>query len=212
MQVTIAGTSFLLLPQRAIYSAQHSALILADLHIGKSMHFRKGGIAIPGKVFDEDLLTLNTLIQQHQPQQLIIVGDMFHSHDNVEITLFDLWRAQYPQLTINLVKGNHDILPEEKYSQMGITTHSALSIDNFLFSHEPPATYNQYCFSGHIHPGVRVEGAGRQSLRLPCFHIGGNHCTLPAFSRFTGLHTIKPVTGDRIFAVIENEIVPIQAD
>jgi metallophosphoesterase superfamily enzyme len=95
---------------------------------------------------------------------------------------------------------------------MGITTHNTLSIGNFFFSHEPPAAYTQYCFSGHIHPGVRVEGAARQSLRLPCFHIGNNNCTLPAFSRFTGLHIIKPVTGDRIFAVIENEILTIQAD
>ena len=49
-----------------------------------------------------------------------------------------------------------------------------------------------YFFSGHIHPGIRIDGAGRQSLYFPCFYFGKKYAVLPAFSRFTGAAVIYP--------------------
>ena len=43
-----------------------------------------------------------------------------------------------------------------------------------------------YVLAGHLHPGVRLHGPGRQSVRLPCFAFGRNAALLPAFSEFTG--------------------------
>jgi DNA ligase-associated metallophosphoesterase len=209
MQIEITGHHFVLLPQRAIFWQEEQALILSDLHIGKGMHFRKGGIPVPNEVFGDDLLTLNNLIQKFSPRSLIIVGDMFHSHYNVEITLFDLWRVQYPQLEIHLVKGNHDILPESKFKELGLTVHELLETDSFIFSHERCEASGKFCFSGHIHPGVLLEGLARQSLRLPCFHFGPDFCTLPAFSKFTGLYLIQPEANDKVFAVVDDEVMAV---
>ena len=199
----------MLLPQRAIYWQQRQALILSDLHIGKGMHFRKSGIPVPNAVFGDDLETLNSLIQKFSPVSLIIVGDMFHSDYNVEITLFDLWRVQYPQLEIHLVKGNHDILGDTKFKELGLTVHDVLETEDFLFSHERCESSGKFCFSGHIHPGVRLEGMARQTLTLPCFHFGPDFCTLPAFSKFTGTYLIRPEINEKVFVVVEEEVIAV---
>ena len=40
--------------------------------------------------------------------------------------------------------------------------------------------------AGQLHPACRITGAGRDSLRLPCFVLGAHQLVLPAFGEFTG--------------------------
>lgn len=209
MEIEIRNNHFELLPQRAIHWKEKQSLILSDLHIGKGMHFRKAGIAIPKDVFDADLQKLNDLILKFAPQSLIIVGDMFHSVYNVEITLFDLWRAQYPELEIHLVRGNHDILSKQNFNELNITLHETLETEEFVFSHAKCEHGSKFCFSGHLHPGIRIMGAARQTIKLPCFHFTTHSCTLPAFGKFTGLFLIDPQRMDKVFVILEDKILPM---
>ncbi|HLP19102.1 MAG TPA: ligase-associated DNA damage response endonuclease PdeM [Chitinophagales bacterium] len=211
MHLELRNNHFELLPERAIYWQEQRALILADLHIGKGMHFRKEGIAIPNKVFDEDLQTLAKIIEQTGTKMLIVVGDMFHSHHNVEITLFDLWRVQYPDMEIHLIKGNHDILSVNRFKELNIITHDTLELGDFVFSHERCEPGDKFCFSGHLHPGIRINGIARQTVKLPCFHFTPQCCTLPAFSKFTGLYLVKPAVQDRVFALLEEKVFEVEA-
>jgi DNA ligase-associated metallophosphoesterase len=212
MQITLNNNQFHLLPQRAIFWQRQSALILSDLHFGKATHFRKGGIPIPEALFTDDLKTLNKLVIIYKPQSLIIVGDMFHSHHNQEIEQFGQWRHAHPALNVNLVKGNHDILAEKKYRELNIEVKDVYEQCDFVFSHhELKCKEPQFCFNGHIHPGVKLEGFAKQSLKLPCFHFTKTCCTLPAFSKFTGLSIITPENDDRIYAIEGNEILQIHS-
>lgn len=206
MEITKNENHFILLPQRAIYWREQSALILSDMHIGKTGHFRKEGIPLPDDPFHTDLNTLDVLVQKWQPRQLIVVGDMFHSRHNKEIDRFALWRASQTQLVIHLIKGNHDILPSAKYEELNIQVSDTCTIGHFLFSHKPIET-DLFCFSGHIHPGVRLSGAGRQSLKFPCFHFSKNACTLPAFSLFTGLSIINCEEDHSVYAIVGDEVI-----
>lgn len=203
-------------PQRSIFWEEKKALILSDMHLGKSGHFRKSGIAVPQKLFKEDLHRLVDLLQQFNPSQLIVVGDMFHSDSNKELDLFCKWRNDFPELHITLVRGNHDILKENWYHEAGITVQPGIwDSTPFRFVHDPAFTTGEntsedlYSFSGHLHPGVLLSGAGKQSLRLPCFHFGKSHCTLPAFGAFTGLALITPESGDNIYAIVEKSLIQI---
>src|SRR5206468_3003851 len=103
--------------QRSIFWEEQKALIIADLHFGKTGHFRKSGIAVPQSVFKEDLHRLFALIQHFKPEQLIIVGDMFHSLANKEMDFFIRWRNDTSTLNIHLIKGNHDILHDDWYKE-----------------------------------------------------------------------------------------------
>jgi len=207
---------------RSVFWEDEKALIVSDLHFGKTGHFRKSGIAIPQTVYQEDLQRLITQIQYFQPRQLIIVGDMFHSHANKELDLFKKWRENFSGLVIHLIKGNHDILKDDWYDAADIRlNHENLLVNQFHFIHD--ITQNaewtttqkkkvapSYFFSGHIHPGIRVNGAGRQSLCFPCFYFGKHFAVLPAFSRFTGVALIAPEKNENVFAIVKDRIVQLQ--
>jgi uncharacterized protein len=149
---------------------------------------------------------LITQLQIFKPEMVIIIGDMFHSHDNKEHEFFLKWRKDFEQLSIHLVKGNHDILKENWYREAGITiSNCEINIDNFAFVHDftdCTAPEKGYIFSGHIHPGIHIHGTGKQSLRFPCFYFGEQYAVLPAFSRFTGMYGIKPKPGESVYALV----------
>jgi len=211
---TILGNTFLLSASRCIFWEEERILIMNDLHLGKTGHFRKSGIAIPQAIFKEDMQRLVTQLQIFKPRQVIIIGDMFHSYDNKEHEFFLKWRQDFADIPIHLVKGNHDILKEAWYAKAGITINKCeLTIGDFVFVHD----FNDcsipdkgYIFSGHIHPGVTVRGAGRQSLHFPCFYFGKEYAVLPAFSKFTGTYTIEPKAGESVFALVEQTLVKIK--
>lgn len=194
------------------------------MHFGKTGHFRKAGIAVPQNVYKEDLQRLVQLLQYFRPEKLIVVGDMFHSDANLELELFRKWRGDFSDLSIQLVKGNHDILHNDWYQAAQLTLHEQrLAIAPFEFTHDvtmattdhtsilsDSSFERNYIFSGHIHPGILLYGGGRQSLRFPCFYFGKNFAVLPAFSRFTGTYLVEPKAQENVFAIVENKIVQLQ--
>ncbi len=198
-------------PGRTLYWESEKALIASDLHFGKTGHFRKAGIAVPAAVFKEDLQRLFNQVQYFQPDKLIIVGDLFHSKQNKELDLFQKWRDDLGGISVILVKGNHDILIESWYKKASIeVVKEALTIGSFCFSHDLEKCETgkgEYLFSGHIHPGIVINGLGKQSLRFPCFYFTKNYCVLPAFSHFTGVVRIEPQKGEEVFAIVNNTIV-----
>lgn len=211
----IHNQTFILSPQRCILWQEQKALIATDLHIGKTGHFRKYGIAVPQDVFKEDMQRLLDQIIFFNAEQLIVVGDMFHSEANKELDLFLRWRNDVSHLAIHLIKGNHDILKADWYHQANIKVHQAqLAIDNIYFQHDHATSDNQienkkYTITGHIHPGVLIKGISKQSLRFPCFHFGDHHAVLPAFSRFTGLAAITPKKSDSVYAIVNQSVIKV---
>ncbi len=205
--------NFLLTSGRSIFWQEERILILSDVHLGKAGHFRKSGIAIPQSVFKEDMQRLVSQLQYFKPEKLLIVGDLFHSTANKEHEFFLKWRNDFISIPILLVKGNHDVLKKEWYRTANITVHeNDFSLKNFTFTHDINccADNNNYCFSGHIHPGVRIRGIGKQLLQLPCFYFGKKYAVLPAFGKFTGTYPIEPKPGDAVFALADHSVIQIQ--
>lgn len=222
----LKGQQLWLSPDRCIFWEEERSLILSDLHFGKTGHFRKSGIAVPQSVYKEDLQRLLSLIQYFQPRQLLVVGDLFHSRENKELELFRKWRDDFAYLDIRLIRGNHDILHEQWYHTAGIeVSPERLQLGAFEFIHDittavlesavpgpavpgfkktipEPGQTPPYSFSGHIHPGIRINGLGKQSLRFPCFYFGKDYAVLPAFGHFTGMASVDPEPGSGVFAIL----------
>jgi DNA ligase-associated metallophosphoesterase len=209
----IKGNHFWLSSQRCIFWEEENALILSDMHIGKTGHFRKSGIPVSQRVYTEDLQRLLSAILFFKVEKLIIVGDFSHSRSNKELDLFKRWREDFSSLEIHLIKGNHDILSESWYRECVITVHhDKLGIHDFCFCHDAcleEQKSGDYVFSGHVHPGIKIRGMARQSLSFPCFYFAKKYCVMPAFSKFTGLALIKPNEGETVFAIVENDIMKL---
>ncbi len=210
---TIQTQTWKLLPEKAIYWQERKTLIITDLHIGKSGHFRKAGIAAPSTINTKNLNRLGTLIRKYHPSTLLILGDLFHSKANREWLEFEEWLENFDDLTIQLVTGNHDLLHQSFYEAANISVYETLEIDDLLFVHDPIDSFesdsNRTVVAGHIHPGISIKGKGRQSLRFPCFLFSDKKILLPAFGEFTGLYNIKPEEGEQVYAVVEESIVEL---
>lgn len=214
VQHIIHNNTFWLSPQRCLFWEEEQALIVSDLHFGKTGHFRKNGIPVPQSIFQEDLQRLIDQITYFKPKKIIAVGDLFHSVANQEMDWFLKWRNDFLELECILVKGNHDILQDDWYTKASIRVqHGTYRISSFDFVHDPAditETTDRYVFSGHLHPGVHISGLGKQSLQFPCYYFSKQMAILPAFSKFSGLAMIRKKKTDTVYAIVNNALVSIQ--
>lgn len=208
LNINLQGEEVLLLAERALFWTAQKTLIISDLHWGKVGHFRKHGIAMPANTQHHDENRLAQLVKEHKAERLIITGDLFHSRQNNEVDVFSHWRKMHSELHIDLVAGNHDILPEEKYGSWNITLHKEnLWLEPFLFTHEIPQHCTQYCIHGHVHPAVRLTGKGNQAIKLDCFCEDEDRLILPAFGQFTGNKLMHIPDHRHIYVIAEDKVM-----
>lgn len=196
----------------AIFWEEQQILLLADLHLGKAAHFRKGGLPVPATAGDSNWDRLQSLLFDIQPARVLFLGDLFHSDYNPVWEDLGQLIQQFEDISFELIPGNHDILEDPYYQAAGLTLHPLiLEIPPFYLTHHPQAEIPKdfYNLCGHIHPSVRLRGAARQSLRLPCFYFGKNQGILPAFGAFTGMANIAVREGDRVFVIASNEVMEV---
>ena len=198
-----------LLSDKAIYLPDHDVLIVSDLHFGKIEHFRKNGIGLPAKAARKDIDKLEKLIISINAKDVVFLGDLFHSDYNNAWPAFKGMLEQFPNKTFHLVLGNHDILDESLYTGMELTYQ--MDINDLILTHEPMDVINEekYNLCGHIHPGVKLRGKGKQTLRIPCFFFGKHTGILPSFGTFTGTHVIKATQEDSVFVVQEGIVLQV---
>lgn len=204
--IIIQNQAFILTNQRALFWVEEKALILSDLHIGKTAHFRKNGIAIANHIMKSDLERLSVLMEYFLPEKFIVVGDLLHAGDNSDVDEFCTWKQQYSAVDFYLVKGNHDRISkslEEKLCFICKADH--LEMNNFIFIHDFEDSEPQFQITGHIHPGI-VLSSSVKNIKLPCFVQTDRQLLLPAFSEFTGLDTKNIPKKGKFFVFTDSEI------
>ena len=211
IEITIRNQRVLLSAERTAFFSDQSTLVLADLHLGKAGHFRKNGLPIPQNVSIKDVDRLFSQIDLYSPQHVVVAGDFFHAQLNNEVKLIQHQISNYNHVHFHLVRGNHDRWHNERYEKLGFqlwNDHYAIH-DEIIVRHEAITEDVQFQISGHIHPGIILEGRGRQYMRLPCFHYNDNTLILPAFSLFTGLDTKFELENQKSVVICEGEVMGI---
>jgi len=210
----IRETNLLLLPQKAIFIEDELTLIMADLHLGKANHFRRSGIHVPEAVNGKNLELLVQLINKHKPEKVIFLGDLFHSHYNEEWEALGQVVRHFAAIQFQLVLGNHDIMSDLQYQRCQLQVFEMLEVGPFLLTHEPMENIpeHQYNMAGHIHPGVKLLGKGRQSITLPCFYFGKQQALLPAFGLFTGFVRIPVNKEDNVFVIADHRVIRMDSE
>ncbi|MCQ9633387.1 ligase-associated DNA damage response endonuclease PdeM [Chryseobacterium sp. WG14] len=207
--IFIQNETFTLTNQRAAFWGKEKALVLSDLHIGKTAHFRKNGIALANHIMKSDLERLSALIECFQPEKFIVVGDLLHAGDNSDVDEFCTWRNQYPDIEFYLVEGNHDRISKSLEEKLCLHYKTpVLTMNGISFIHDFDAATSGFQVTGHIHPGIILNSAVT-SIRLPCFALSSNQLLLPAFSRFTGLDTKNLPEKSKFYAFTDAEIYEV---
>ena len=213
LETTVQGEPVVLLPERALLVPNERALVVADLHWGKAATFRAAHVPIPTGTTASDLARLTRVLHRTGAAHLIVLGDLLHARSGRHPDLIDAleqWRAQHPSLAITLVRGNHDTHAGDPPSSLAIDcVDGPWPLGTFLCDHEPWSHPDAYTLSGHLHPSVTLGGRGRERLRLPCFVFGPTYAILPAFTSFTGGGAYSRDPADRLYAVTEEEVLPV---
>ena len=207
------GELLQLLADRAVFWPKEKTIYIADTHFGKAATFRKVGIPVSEHTTMEDCQRLGKLIDDTRAQKLVILGDFLHARAGrskpVRNLLFN-WRDQYQKLSIDLVRGNHDLQSGDPWPEMGITClpdPTPSKKNTWELRHLPPdEEVGRPFLAGHLHPGYRLHGKGRDSLRCPCWVVSEKRIILPAFGSFTGLKNIKHEKDEKIFLTNGKEI------
>jgi uncharacterized protein len=209
LEIKLGEIHFFLLHQKAMYRPDRRQLIVADIHLGKASHFRKKGIAMPPQSHLRDIDRLQHLISAWKPEQVLLLGDLFHSDYNREWLWFKSLLLGNSNTTFILVEGNHDILPGKEYELPNLRKVNVLEEDELLYTHKPEDSAQRLNICGHVHPGLRITGLARQSFRLPCFYHRDNLFILPAFGELTGLYLLDRETGADYYLVTHETIVKL---
>ncbi|NDC40591.1 MAG: ligase-associated DNA damage response endonuclease PdeM [Chitinophagia bacterium] len=212
MTLTHNGEQFVLLPEKALYLPAERLLVIADVHLGKAAHFRRAGIAIPQNAQTSDYDRLQALLLQVAPLKVYFLGDLFHSEWNHDWHNFCALIEAFPHIAFTLLKGNHDIIDDTYFTRLRISVTDTITQGRLVYSHEPidslPEGYTN--ITGHVHPGFRLQGTGRQSVLLPCFYCTPALWIIPAFGGLTGLFSLPKRADSRIYLVTTERIIAWQ--
>jgi DNA ligase-associated metallophosphoesterase len=206
-EIKIKNEPFYLLPLKALYRPLQKQLILSDIHLGKASHFRKQGIAMPAQSHLRDIDRIHFLIDKYHPETVLLLGDLFHSEYNNEWMWFKSMLMTYPDVQFVLVEGNHDILPRGTYVIPNLLKIGLLEEQHIIFSHHPLKNPPKLNICGHVHPGIRVTGAARQSFTLTCFVFAEQHFLLPAFGDLTGFKIMDKEENTDYYLVTQDCVV-----
>ncbi|MBT8338344.1 MAG: ligase-associated DNA damage response endonuclease PdeM [Gemmatimonadetes bacterium] len=182
---------------------------VSDLHLGKTTHFRRRGLAVPEGDERRDLGRLAAFVRAHELDRLVVLGDLVHTAsglvDEVE-ERFAAWIDDHPGLAVRLVLGNHDRGAGALPRAWRVDIVDGPIVDGALtLCHEPPdrgIDTAGLTLAGHLHPTVTLGSSGRGArLRARCFWYRRGVLVLPAFGTFTGGHRIRARAGDRLFVI-----------
>ncbi|MFM7052475.1 MAG: ligase-associated DNA damage response endonuclease PdeM [Planctomycetota bacterium] len=210
--ISIDGREIELLPERAAFLRAPRALVVADIHVGKSESYRRFGVPAADGIDEESLVRLSRAAMRTGARVIVVVGDLTHSADGIgeaERARFAEFRERC-SLPIRLVEGNHDrgvrTLPSEWcIDRVG----DGFELGGFAFVHEPPAEpAAAWTISGHLHPVLSVA-KGPRSVEAPAFVFDHARRTLvlPAFSKFTRGVRFAPRAGIDIHAIADHAVV-----
>lgn len=203
LALACAGETLSLLPERALWWPARRVLFVADLHLGKAAAYRALGQPVPAGTTRENLDRLSTLLRHHAPTELVFLGDFLHAAEARTASVLSAlaqWRENCADLRCTLVRGNHDRRAGDPPASLGIAVvNEPWLIGPFAACHHPQAHATHHVIAGHVHPVVKLQGRGREHLRLPCFVLDSQKLVLPAFGEFTGGWIVDAEPGVQVF-------------
>ena len=205
MEIKIEGISTYLLPEKALFFVEDQTLVIADVHLGKATHFRKAGIALPYSP-ENDLLRLQQLLHKTKCSRIVFLGDLFHSSYNAEWDEFILFRKAFPEINFHLIIGNHDILNKQIYHDSGLEISCELILNNKISLTHDKENSALFNIHGHVHPGVKIRGKGRQSIVLPTYVLYKHRMIIPAFGKLTGKYILKAGDAEQLYVVSDSDV------
>jgi hypothetical protein len=183
-------------------------MAIADLHFGYELSQRAAGRLMPMWGMATVERQLCSLLDDYQPRQLIILGDLVH--DGAARTAA---RALVERLSrraeVIVLAGNHD---RQLAGAVGMQESLKMGGFHFHHGHCAAAADGSIQVIGHHHPaGIVRDGAGLR-LKLPAFVQNGSCWIMPAFSPWAAGTPWKADEQSRVWLCSPQRIFALPAE
>jgi uncharacterized protein len=217
LDVSLSDVEFQLFGRGGLFWPAQAALLVADLHLGKEATFCTGGIPVPRGSSNATLDEIDLMLRQTGAIKLIILGDLFHARSALAqdvIQLLASFLASHRDVEAILVRGNHDLAAGTLPSELPIRcVDPPWKLTGLTLAHFPgaPVADSPLMIAGHLHPAVSISDSVAAARKLPCFYYDdAQRClTLPAVGHFTGCSMVRRRTGDRVWAVADDQVIEL---
>ncbi|NGM70791.1 metallophosphoesterase [Natronolimnobius sp. AArcel1] len=183
--------------ERAVFVPAAETLLLADLHLGRAETSR---VEAPIDDGSDTRERLTALLEQTEPETVVIAGDLLHAFDHVPLSVardLEALESTIADAGASLVvtPGNHDAMLESVFDGETSPEYQLADGETIVcHGHEDPATDAdaQRYVIGHDHPALAIDGR-----KHPCFlygpgvYDGADVLVLPAFTRLAGGATVN---------------------
>ncbi len=181
---------------RAAYLPDPGALVLADLHLGRS---RTSNVELPLPEREAIASRMADLLEAVEPGTVVLAGDVVHAFGRVPEGVhgaFSELREHVERAGAELVvvRGNHDAALDSLADP--VSKHRLDDGTLVCHGHEEPAADADRYVIGHEHPAIEIEG-----VRRPCFlwgegtYRGADVLVLPAFTELAAGVTVNGMRG-----------------
>ncbi|SEG30680.1 metallophosphoesterase [Halobellus limi] len=189
---------------RAVYLSGADALVVADLHVGRS---ESSAVEYPLGERRDLLERLRDLLGAVGPETVVFAGDILHrfgtvserSRETVERVVAACHDAGGDPV---FVRGNHDAALDSVRDDVR-DAYLAGDDPRTVVCHgheEPPLDAERYVI-GHDHPAIEIEGRRRPCfLDVPDAYRGADVLMLPAFSRLAAGVEINDARDDNLLS------------
>jgi DNA ligase-associated metallophosphoesterase len=213
LAILLCGERMVLRPEGMLYWERMKTLIGADIHLGQVCPSGERAIDASEEAARIDLKRLTKATETTGAHRLVLLGDLVDARVGLNSRTaahVSGWRAHHPGLEILHIRGNHDFAVGDPPQVWEMTSVDEPYLEKpFVLRHYPRRSPDGYTLAGHLHPGVIHTGADGQKRRLRSFVFGEDLGLIPAFGICTESWTIKPRKGDRVYVLVDNEVVRI---
>lgn len=171
---------------RGVWLPSQGTLIIADVHLGRAKSSR---LDVPIGSHADVLDRLEVLLENHDPERVVIAGDLVHDFESVPydvaetvedlVTIVESRGAEFV-----VTAGNHDTVLDRVTSVDTVQDYVLGDGTVVHHGHEIPSGEPDRYVVGHDHPAITIEGDRRPCyLDCPDQYEGRDVLVVPAFSR-----------------------------
>ncbi|MFB6309370.1 MAG: metallophosphoesterase [Haloarculaceae archaeon] len=183
-------------------------LVIADLHVGRGP---SSNLELPVGDGSDMLERVRTLLDRHEPAELVVAGDLLHSFETIPRTVRQTVdgiaaAAREAGARVVVTPGNHDTMLGSVWSGPTADEHR---VDEtvVLHGHRPPDTDADRYVLGHDHPTIEIEGQ-----RRPCYlygegvYDGADVLLLPHFNRLIPGVVVNEMRADDFMSPLVRDV------
>jgi uncharacterized protein len=207
MPAAVIAPDVLLDSRLALFHTKQRWMAVADLHFGYEVSQRARGWLVPFWGMDTIAGRLRELVADHQPQTLVVVGDIVHCSlaERAAVHFLDELRQLGPRVV--LVRGNHD----RQLRNVELVDEHRMHGYRFHHGHgDLPPLADAVDVIGHFHPCWKFNDATGTRLRTPALIETRRTLILPAFSPWAAGTPVHLEESHRIWVCSKNRVFRIR--